>query len=394
MYPLAGVVQPYAWGSPTFLASLQGREPTGDPEAELWLGDHPVAPARVQVAGELRPLPELIAADPVAALGPTDDRALPYLLKILAAAAPLSLQAHPSAAQAAAGFAREEAAGIPRTAPHRTFRDPNPKPELVCALTPFDALCGFRPLEETVDLLASLDVAALAPVLTALRADGAAALPGVVGTLLGADADASAALVAEVVAACGRPAGPYPAERAWAVRLADAYPGDPGVVLALLLNLVSLAPGEALFLGPGNLHAYLEGAAVEIMANSDNVLRGGLTPKHVDVPALVGILDTTVGRPDVQQPSGPLHTYRCPVPEFSLVRAVLDVAGRPVGFAPTGPEILLVTAGEVVATRRDGQAVVLRSGEAAFVPASDGPYTVDGAGTVFRATTGSADADS
>lgn len=389
MYPLSGVVQPYAWGSPTFLASLQGREPTGDPEAELWLGDHPVAPAQVRVAGRLLPLPELIAADPLAALGGADRPALPYLLKILAAAAPLSLQAHPSAAQAAAGFAREEAAGIPRTAPHRTFRDPNPKPELVCALTPFDALCGFRPVAETVDLLASLGVARLGPILTALRDDGAPALPGVVGSILRGDASVSAALVDEVVAACERPDGPYAAERSWAVRLAAAYPGDPGVVLALLLNLVTLAPGEALFLGPGNLHAYLEGAAVEIMANSDNVLRGGLTPKHVDVPALIEILDTSVGRPEVQRPSGPLHTYRCPVPEFSLVRVVLDGTDRPVGFEPSGPEILLVTAGEVVAAGPDGAPVVLRAGEAAFVPAEDGPYTVVGAGTVFRATTGS-----
>ncbi|MCU0273013.1 MAG: mannose-6-phosphate isomerase, class I [Acidimicrobiales bacterium] len=389
MYPLSGVVQPYAWGSPTFLASLQGREPTGDPEAELWLGDHPLAPALVHTPVGVRPLPEVIAADPAAALGAADRSALPYLLKILAAAAPLSLQAHPSAAQAAAGFAREEAAGIPRTAAHRTFRDPNPKPELVCALTPFDALCGFRPVGETLELLASLHVAALAPVVGSLRARGADALPGVVGSLLGADASAAADLVADVVAACERPDGPYPAERAWAVRLAAAYPGDPGVVLALLLNLVTLAPGEALFLGPGNLHAYLEGAAVEIMANSDNVLRGGLTPKHVDVPALVGILDTSVGRPDVQRPAGPLHVYHCPVPEFSLVRAVLGGADGPVGFAPAGPEILLVTAGMVVATLRDGAALELRAGEAAFVPAGDGPYTVGGSGTVFRATTGS-----
>lgn len=389
MYPLSGVVQPYAWGSPTFLASLQRREPTGGPEAELWLGDHPVAPALVHTAGGVRPLPELITADPVAALGSADRSALPYLLKILAAAAPLSLQAHPSAAQAAAGFAREEAAGISRNAPHRTFRDPNPKPELVCALTPFDALCGFRPVEETVELLASLDVAALAPVLSAIRTEGADALPGVVGSLLGSTTAVAADLVADVVRACGRPDGPYPAERAWAVRLAAAYPGDPGVVLALLLNLVTLAPGEALFLGPGNLHAYLEGAAVEIMANSDNVLRGGLTPKHVDVPALVGILDTSVGRPDVQRPSGPLHAYRCPVPEFSLVRAVIGGADGSVGFEPAGPEILLVTEGAVVAGRRDGATLELRAGEAAFVPAADGPYTVDGSGTVFRATTGS-----
>ncbi len=389
MYPLSGVVQPYAWGSPTFLASLQGREPTGDPEAELWLGDHPVAPALVHTAAGVRPLPELIAADPVTALGAADGSALPYLVKILAAAAPLSLQAHPSAAQAAAGFAREEAAGLPRTAAHRTFRDPNPKPELVCALTPFDALCGFRPVEESVDLLASLDVAALAPVLAALRTEGADALPGLVESLLGADPSVAAALVADVVAACERLDGPYAAERAWAVRLAAAYPGDAGVVLTLLLNLVTLAPGETLFLGPGNLHAYLGGAAVEIMGNSDNVLRGGLTPKHVDVPALLEILDTSVGRPEVQRPSGPRHTYRCPVPEFSLVRAVLDGDEGPVRFAPAGPEILVVTEGTIVATRSDGTTLGLRAGEAAFVPAGDGPYTVDGAGIVFRATTGS-----
>ena len=380
MQRLEGAIRKYDWGSTSSIPSILGCAEDGKPWAELWLGAHPSAPSMV---GETRtPLDELIAADPAAQLGTAvADRfgSLPFLFKVLAAAAPLSLQAHPSVPQAEAGYAREDAAGVPIDAPNRSFRDRFHKPELICALTDFYALCGFRNPLATLDVLATIDTSALDPIRDRLAVssdvDGLGPLLEYLLTLPAADA---AALVAPVVAACGVPGPDRHADvRAMAAALGERYPGDAGVVTALLLNLVHLKPGEALFLGAGNLHAYLGGTGVEIMANSDNVLRGGLTTKHIDIPTLLEVVDARPIEPIVQRPAlvQGIASYDTPVPEFLLDRLDLDGSA-----SVSGPAILLCTDGAV-----DAGSFLLERGAAAWLPAGDGIVELRGRGTVYRA---------
>ena len=387
MHRLQNVVQPYAWGSRTAIAELLGQpSPSEGPQAELWMGAHPAAPSRV--AGTA--LSELVEDSPqtllgervAAAFGPT----LPFLLKVLAAAEPLSLQAHPTRSQAEAGFEADERAGIPIDARHRNYRDRNHKPELLCALTPFEALCGFRQVERTLELLDAIAVDELEFVRHELVArPNAAGLRHVFVTLMQADRPQQHHLVATTVAACGRPDAAFQAERSWAVRLNARYPGDIGAVSSLLLNRVRLEPGEAIFLPAGNLHAYLDGVGVEIMASSDNVLRGGLTPKHVNVPELVRILDfTPLDPPRIvpRETAGEL-VYDAPAPEFRLGRIELD-QGR-FSATPTGPEIVLCTRGTLWAQTAGAEAIELPQGASVFVPAATPSYSLSGRGTAFRA---------
>jgi mannose-6-phosphate isomerase len=378
-------VRPYAWGSATAIPELLGRPATGEPQAELWLGAHPAAPSRLESGGTLL---DRISADPAGELSAAVvDRfgpRLPFLLKVIAAARPLSLQAHPDLERARAGYAEEEARGVPADAPERSYPDPNHKPELVCALTPFEALCGFRAIPDTLRLLSLL--AERAPVLetytAALRTrpDGRG-LREVVTGLLTVPADRRERLVDAVTAAC-RDGGPeFSAELATGAQLGEAYPGDPGVVIALLLNRVRLEPGEAMFLAAGNLHCYLRGTAVEVMANSDNVLRGGFTAKHVDVPELLRVLDVADGAPPLFAPvrAGPGHlAYLPPVPDFRLDRYEL---GPPVELPAGGPRIVLVLAGRAALAD-----LVLERGGSAWLPAGR-PATVRGEGVLCVAGT-------
>ncbi|MEW6430650.1 MAG: mannose-6-phosphate isomerase, class I [Myxococcota bacterium] len=381
MLRLVNPVQPYAWGSPTAIPALLGVPPTGAPQAELWLGAHPSAPS--QVAGD-GGLDAAIARAPARLLGEAVvarfGARLPFLLKVLAAAQPLSLQAHPSLAQAKEGFAREEARAVPRGAAHRNYKDANHKPELICALGEFHALCGFRRLADSVALFRGLGATSLAD---RLERDGLKASFAHVMTRPETERRSLASSIAEACAA--RPPDGFEAECAWGVRLAQQYPGDVGLVGALLLNLVTLREGEALYLPAGNLHAYLEGVGVELMANSDNVLRGGLTPKHVDVPELLGVLSFEDGPAKVLTPVGaPEAVYETPAPEFRLSR--VDVAG-PVTLPRRGPEVLLVVRGAVEASC-GGEVLDLAQGESVFVGADEGALELDGEGRVFRATVG------
>lgn len=394
MYRLEGSLKDYAWGSRTAIARLCGRSwPTEKPEAELWLGAHPGGSAQVLLPEGALPLDAVIRQDPGRMVGRRlsgrSGGGLPFLLKLLAAASPLSLQAHPNAEQAALGFATENARGIPLAAPHRNYRDPSHKPEVIVALETFRALCGFRDPDASAALLGELAVPALAPTLAALRTGSPPArLRAALETLLGLDASARARLIAATTAACvGRLAAesPHTAEFAMAVELARHYPEDLGVVVALLLNLVTLSPGQAMFLPAGNLHAYLEGFGVELMASSDNVLRCGLTPKHVDVPELLRVLDFSplVAHPVPVERRGSESLYVTPTAEFRLSRVELTDAAW--STATTGPEILLVTAGTVTA-RSTGTELPLPTGAAAFVPAVTDRYELTGRGTLYRAT--------
>ncbi len=382
---IQGVVRHYDWGSRTAIPDLLGRPGDGQPWAELWLGAHPAAPAKVGARAE--PLDRLIAADPVATLGPAVASRygrLPFLLKVLAAAAPLSLQAHPSVEQAEAGFAREEAVGVPRDGPQRMFKDRSAKPELICALSRFEALCGFRDPQRTAALLETLDAPALDPLRR--RLDG---LPGsqmreVLAWLLTLEPAAAAAMAEATVGACTSAsvdADEWSGVRSAIPELGVHHPGDVAVAAALLLNHVVLAPGEALFLGAGCLHAYLGGTAVELMADSDNVVRAGLTSKHVDPGALLEIVDGAASDVPVQrpQPVDGVVTYRTPVAEFSLRR--LEVAGSLTVAA--GPAVLLCINGCV-----EANGATLDRGTAAWSEAGEPEMALVGRGTVFCATVG------
>jgi mannose-6-phosphate isomerase len=401
---LEGRVRDYAWGSRRFLAELQGRpSPTDRPEAELWLGAHPTGPAELQLAdGRRLPLDAAIVADPAGLLGSEAlerfGPRLPFLLKVLAAAEPLSLQAHPSAAQAQAGFADEEARGVPLDAPHRRYRDAWPKPELLRALTPVTALCGFREPDVTLELLAALGVDELAWLAEALRQDGEEALGPAVRRLLTLPDGEREPLVAAVAAGAAGLAedDDWHAEARMVGQLAGRHPADPGVGVALLLRLVELTPGEALHLPAGNLHAYLEGAGIEVMATSDNVLRGGLTVKHVDVEELLQVLDARPGGlPRVDPVPGVPGERVLPAPTPFFRLSELGPVGRDVvGLDHRGPQVLLCTGGQAVVTA-DGSSLTLARGQAAFVPAAAHDVVVAAATgvdatEVFRATVGDA----
>jgi mannose-6-phosphate isomerase len=380
MERLTGVIQPYAWGSRTAIPEFLGVEPTGEPQAELWFGAHPLAPSAVD--GE--PLDKLVAHDPVRVLGRASVEAfgprLPFLLKIIAAAQPLSLQAHPSREQAAAGYAREQAAGVPRGAPQRTYRDGWPKPELLCAFVETDALCGFREPAATYQMFEKLAVdRALTLVATLADADVPAAerLRVAFSRLLRLTPDERSVIseLAQAAEAIQEPDDVASFART-ASELNTYHPGDPGVLAALLMNRITLQPGDALFMPSGNLHAYLSGGGVEIMANSDNVMRGGLTPKYVNVDELLAVLDFTPGLRGLITPleeSPGVWRYPTPAPEFTLWRLEPHAESAAVPAAGSG-RILLVTDGELAAmsttTRLDlgrGEAALLSAGEEAVV---------------------------
>lgn len=399
MEVMEGQIREYAWGSRTALADLLGRPvPSPRPQAELWLGAHPATPATLRRERGVVPLTEVIETEPERTLGAESiakfGRRLPFLLKVLAAAEPLSIQAHPDEARAAAGFAEERAAGVPLTAPERTYVDPYHKPELLVAVERFDALCGFQDPAASARLLARLRVSALdtvgrGGVVAALRdPDPAVGLRDAVTALLTVPAERRSSLVSAVAVAAKELAGEHPSYDLVG-ELAARYPGDIGVVVAMLLNRVTLAPGEAVWMPAGNPHAYLEGVGIEIMSASDNVLRGGLTRKRVNVPELLKNLRFEVLADPVVKPrkvARGVTGWPVPIPDFALVRAVVSPAG-PVVLPRGGPRIVLCLRGTVAVD--DGeQAVALRGGAAAFAPAAAGAVTVTGDGEVYQASVG------
>lgn len=404
---LRGALRTYAWGSHTAIAEFTGRHsPTPHPEAELWLGAHPGDPARLEGDDGERSLLDTITADPEGQLGAaTRERfgdALPFLAKVLAAEEPLSLQAHPSAEQAMEGFAREDRLHIPISAPIRNYRDRSHKPELLVALGPFEALAGFRPVARSIELLRALTVADLDPFVNLLSgqadADGLRALFTTWITAPQADLDVLVPLVLDgAVAYLRSGATEFANEAKTALQLGELYPGDAGVLAALLLNRISLAAGEGIYLPAGNLHAYLHGVGFEVMANSDNVLRGGLTPKHVDVPELLRVLDFTPTDESLLRPrstrEGIEIVYDTPAPEFAV--SLLRLDGADLGHeidAPSrhdGPQVLLCTEGSVQVHGKSS-VLTLDRGAAAWVAADDGPIRLvaDQPSALFRATVG------
>jgi mannose-6-phosphate isomerase len=391
---LRNPIRDYAWGSRSALAELTGRPaPSPTPEAELWLGAHPAAPSEVRADAGWVPLPDWIRRDPEAVLGVETARRfggeLPFLLKVLAPERALSIQTHPDAERARAGFERENAAGLALDDPRRSYRDPNPKPELICALTRFHALCGFRGAQEIVRGLAALRLVSLEPLLAELRgAPERGGLARFFRALLLRDDDERRRLAADVVDAVAR----SPHDRVacgWVQELARQHPGDVGVLAPLLLNPIELGPGQALYLPAGELHAYLRGVGVELMANSDNVLRGGLTAKHVDVPELLASLRFREGFPPLLEPRAVAAgeaVYDTPAREFRLSVLRASPAAPSQADAGGSVEILLCVDGEaVVRGAASGEATRLPRGAGALVPAGAGAYRVEGEATLYRA---------
>lgn len=429
-------IRPYDWGSTTALARLQGRAPTGEPEAELWMGAHPSDPSSLAgLGGVVQPLDRLLELAPEALLGAgvmtRFGHRLPFLLKVLAIAKPLSLQVHPDAERAGRHWAAEHAdgdTGDPSTGDPNTryqYVDPYAKPELLYALEPVDAMSGFRDTHEAVRLVRLLGCPALEPVLQALtrpahphhcvedafavlvrwpddgRKELVAAVAGRARRLLGLDGISAVSPADDDTDSHADDdiAPEAPAELSeddartltWTVRLADLHPSDPLVAAPLLLHVVRLAPGETLFIPAGAPHAYLHGVGVEIMANSDNVLRAGLTHKEIAVEELLHVIDGST-RPVRDLPATPLGphevAWRPPVEEFQLTRIRLPDS-VPTAACPNlgGPQVFLCTAG-TVAVATSSYAVALRAGESAFVGASGDPVTMSGPGELFRAAVG------
>lgn len=369
---LTNAPRDYAWGSETLLAELEGRAPSGAPEAEVWFGDHPGDPADVVGGGTLD-----------AVTGGT----LPYLLKLLAAAQPLSIQVHPTLAQAKEGWERES--GLALDDPQRNYRDANHKPELLVALSErFESLSGLRPVAQTLQLIDALaPTAAVVALRERLSAEGDVLRDTLEWLLDGSAGEAVDGVIDAVVTASRGDAREWSDTLRAIARIAHTYPGDPGVVVALLMNHLVLRRGEGVFLRAGLLHAYLSGLGVEIMAASDNVLRGGLTPKRIDVPELLSLVDTAPGLVPVLRPAeeGAITTYDVPVPDFALRRIVLD--GSPTSVPVDGRTMVLATDGTVRIEGADA-AIDLPVGAVAYASDDETELRLSGLGEVFIASPG------
>jgi len=386
---ITGTVQHYAWGSPTAIPILLGLPVTEQPVAEYWLGAHPSAPSIVDgvaLDSLLDDEPEVLGEGSISRYGAR----LPYLMKLLAAAQPLSLQAHPSRAQAEEGFAREEADNIPITAFARTYKDDWPKPETIIALTEFHGLCGFRDPARTAELFAAIGAPVESITGPLVQRRGSAALAEVFLDVLSLDGDRMS-LVTEVLDGARAHAddeGEVGEFARTALELDAFFPGDKGIVAALLMNRFVLQPGEGMFLPAGIMHAYMRGLGVEVMANSDNVLRGGLTSKHIDVEQLLTVVDFSPS-PATAMPTNDLghgvRQYEAEAEEFAVWS--IDLGAQPVDVPGSGARILLVVEGGAEATA-NGDSMALDQGQAALV--ADGETVqVTGQGRAFVAGPGS-----
>ncbi|KHL18871.1 mannose-6-phosphate isomerase [Mumia flava] len=378
MHELRTVVQHYAWGSHDALPTLLGVEPDGRPWAELWVGTHRLGASEVVgTDGTTRGLREVVGDG------------LPYLLKVLAVDAPLSLQVHPDTPTARVGYAREEAAGVALDDPARVFKDPHHKPEMVVALTVFEGLVAFRPTAKVWQVLGGLINPLAVRLHAELRGDpGFPGLARMVGRLVDPETRPSVEEIGALVQECAtRVAEDADLDRAYetVLELAAHHPGDPGVLMGLLLNRVRLEPGEAALVEEGVLHAYLSGTCVEVMASSDNVLRAGLTDKHVEPVALAacvrrGMADAYRVAPKV---SAGVREYLPPVSEFAL--SFVDAVGDTDRVVPgSGHRLVLCTEGEAEVLTDDDR-MSLRRGHACYVAADEGTVRVRGAGTVVQA---------
>ncbi|OQX63358.1 MAG: mannose-6-phosphate isomerase, class I [Desulfococcus sp. 4484_241] len=389
---LDNTIQHYAWGSRTAIPALLGlATPSTEPCAELWMGAHPKAPSMIKEDGAFVSLAKAIEKQPLKMLGESTaarfNNTLPFLFKVLASEKPLSIQAHPDKETAARGFERENRAGIPLDSPARNYKDPNHKPECLCALTRFHALCGFRAADDLArlfDVLLPHDGEKLCRDLDSPDGSG---LSSFFTNLIQLSEDRRTVLIKTAVKNARLHSGEDPAFE-WILRLHEEYPADIGILAPAFLNLLVLQPGDAVFLSAGILHSYLGGTGIEIMANSDNVLRGGLTQKHVDPEELSRVVVFRETEPHIVKPvsrNGCETVYPLPVEEFGL--SVLRVSsGIECRTERTGvPQILLCIEGEATVHEHGGDDTLLKKGNSAFVPACSGHLRVTGDAVIYCA---------
>jgi len=391
---LKNTIQEYAWGSCTAIPELLGNDsPASTPQAELWMGAHPKAPSKVRCNGKWQSLLELIDKNPQGILGEKVAQKfknrLPYLFKVLAAGKPLSIQAHPSLGQAKEGFERENRLGIPLDASNRNYKDDNHKPECICALSAFWALNGFRKIPDMISLMDKICPSGLKKDLNLFRqkadSDG---LKHFFQTVMTMDRKSQKRVVDDAVKNAQPVKGDNKAYQ-WMINLYKEYPSDIGVLSPIILNLICLEPGQALFLPAGTLHAYLDGVGIELMANSDNVLRGGLTPKHVDVKELLNVLnfeEREINILKMEKINSCEHRYESHAQEFSLsVIAVKTDAGY-FSLDKRCVEILLCTDGNAVVTDLAGNnSVAISKGMSILIPAVLEKYSIKGNAVFYKA---------
>ena len=395
VYLLKNTIQEYEWGSRTDIAELMGKPaPTDKPQAELWMGAHSKAPSRLNINGQWLSLETVIDDNPTGILGQTTAtrfaKKLPYLFKVLAAAKPLSIQAHPNLVQAKEGFKRENDDGIPLDAPRRNYKDNNHKPEIICALKPFLALNGFRKIE---DILANMKRWCGLEMAAEIRSfeinPTSAGLQGFFEALITMDSGRKDRVLRETLQSAHRRPEEDPMRKA-VLSLHQEYPADTGVLAPLYLNLVQLKPGEAMYLPAGQLHAYLEGLGMELMANSDNVLRGGLTPKHMDVPELLKTLIFEGQEVEILHPEKVGHgelAYATPAREFVLSIITVKPDLPFVSATDRSVEILICIEGELTIKNPESEeALSLARGMSVLVAAALEKYFVEGEGILYKAS--------
>ena len=393
LYRLTNPIQDYAWGSTTSMSELFGiANNEGKPQAEMWMGTHPNGCSTVEKDGKTTLLSDLVAANPIQVLGENVHKQfgaeLPYLLKILAAAKPLSIQVHPEKSKATAGFARENEIGMAPNAANRNYKDGNHKPELVYALTPYKAMNGFRVIEETVALFEQAGVAVLNDQVSELKANpDAEHLEVFFKSLLSMEGELKDKALDQLMTGIENKGSDVAAKFAFATikDFAEEYPGDVGLFSPLMLNLIILQPGEAMFLHAETPHAYLHGTGVEIMANSDNVLRAGLTPKYMDIPELVANTQfNPIQYKDLRTApvvAGTTEQFPVPVNDFAI--EVTNVDGQTITNKADSAEILLCLSGEIQVSS-NGINLTLKSAESAFIEAQAKDYQFEGNGKVVR----------
>lgn len=392
---MENTIQKYAWGSHTAIPQLLGEKvPSEHPWAELWMGAHPKSPSKIKDNGNWVSLTEIIANNPRDVLGEKVaekfNNRLPYLFKVLAAAKPLSIQAHPDSNQAKEGYERENRLKIPKDAYNRNYKDDNHKPECICALTDFTALNGFREISQITSLMEKICPPEMKNMLGNLKDQ-----PDTVGLkkffhdLLSLNSDMQKQIISVAVNNAKKNENNDPAFK-WMIKLYNEYPEDIGIFSPVILNLICLKPGEAMFLQAGELHAYLDGLGIELMANSDNVLRGGLTPKYIDVPELLKVLNFEERKIRILQPekiSQCESIYPCPAEEFGL--SVISVEENKTFYSldKRGVEILFCTQGQAIVTHlKTNSDINIESGKSVFIPAIVEKYSIKGNATFYKAS--------
>lgn len=392
---MKNTIQEYAWGSHTAIADFLGNQsPSTKPQAELWMGAHPKAPSLIKYDDKWLSLLELIKQFPADILGKEIaakfDNKLPYLFKVLAASKPLSIQAHPSIKQAKQGFERENRLGIPLDSPNRNYKDENHKPECICALTPFLALYGFRKISEIISLMEKICLKVLYKELNNLkRQPNSEGLKSFFRSIITINGWRKKQIIEIAIANAQKRSKANPGFK-WMINLYKEYPDDMGIFAPILLNLISLKPGQALFLPSGELHAYLDGFGIELMANSDNVLRGGLTKKHIDVPELLNILNFEEMDVNIllsQKDKDCERIYHSMAEEF-----VLSVISDEKNISYTSPEkrsgeIILCTDGKASITDISiNETILLKKGTSVMIPSSVGKYRIEGKASLYKAS--------